>query len=125
KRDEGNLGSSARIPGVEIQVGGLGRAQRQGKLVLVRSHLAPACLDRLEHGRARWHVCRRGCQLRVHHGAGDHYPQYAALHLDSSYLRLADGPASGWGTSVILLPSFWSGGRLQQGAPVSAAWRAD
>jgi hypothetical protein len=74
---------------------------------------------------ARWHVRRRARELRVHHGAGEHHPQYAALHLDSSYLRLSHGPVSGWGTSLILLPSFWSGGRLRQGAPVAAAWRAD
>lgn len=74
---------------------------------------------------ARWHVRRRARELRVHHGAGAHHPQYAALHLDSSYLRLTPGPASGWGTSLLLLPSFWSGGRLRQGAPVTAAWRAD
>jgi hypothetical protein len=76
-------------------------------------------------GGADWHVRRRRGELRLHHGAGDHRPQYAALHLDSSYLRLTHGPASGWGTSLLLLPSFWSGGLLRQGAPITATWRTD
>jgi hypothetical protein len=44
--------------------------------------------------------------------------QYGALHLNDSYLRLVYGPTSGWGTSVILLPVFWSQGVLYQGLPV-------
>jgi hypothetical protein len=35
-------------------------------------------------------------------------PQYGALHLNDSYFRLNAGPSCGWGTSVILLPVFWS-----------------
>jgi hypothetical protein len=70
-------------------------------------------------------VRRRGRELRVHYGRDDRHPQYAALHLDSSYLRLNHGPGAGWGTSLVLLPSFWSRGRLRQGAPVAATWRAE
>ena len=32
------------------------------------------------------------------------------------------GPGSGWGTSVVLLPSFWEGDLLYQGAPINATW---
>jgi hypothetical protein len=35
------------------------------------------------------------------------------------------GPDSGWGTSLILLPAFWSGGVYYQGAPVSATHYVD
>jgi hypothetical protein len=34
--------------------------------------------------------------------------QYAALHPFSSYFRMVYGPSSGWGTSVVLLPIYWS-----------------
>jgi hypothetical protein len=51
-------------------------------------------------------------------------PQYGALDLTSGYFRLNYGPPSGWGTSIVLLPSFWSakscpGGGYCQGAPVA------
>jgi hypothetical protein len=32
------------------------------------------------------------------------------------------GPGSSWGTSVVLLPSFWEAGVYYQGAPVAATW---
>jgi hypothetical protein len=51
--------------------------------------------------------------------------QYGALHLNDSYLRLVYGPGSGWGTSVILLPVFWSHGQLYQGAPITSAPRVE
>jgi hypothetical protein len=61
--------------------------------------------------------------IRIFYGSGSHYPQYAALHLDSSYFRLNYGPGAGWGTSIILLPAFWKKGRYFQGAKISGTWR--
>ncbi len=71
-----------------------------------------------------WSVARNDTVLEVGYGKGSDLPQVAALHLASSYLRLNPGPSSGWGTSVVLLPSFWSGGTLHQGAPVEATWES-
>jgi hypothetical protein len=72
-----------------------------------------------------WAVVQRGNVLAIHYGSGTHMPQYAALHTDSSYFRLIYGPDSGWGTSVVLLPSFWSHGTYFQGAPITTSWRTD
>jgi hypothetical protein len=63
--------------------------------------------------------------LEIAYGCGTDVPQYAALHLESGYLRMNYGPESGWGTSVILPPSFWEGGVLYQGAALTASWRTD
>lgn len=35
------------------------------------------------------------------------------------------GQGSGWGTSVVILPSFWSGGTYYQGARTNASWRTE
>jgi hypothetical protein len=32
---------------------------------------------------------------------------------------------SGWGTSIIVPPAFWAGGRYYQGTSVTATWRTD
>jgi hypothetical protein len=52
-------------------------------------------------------------------------PQYAALHTESSYFRPIYGPDSGWGSSVVLLPCFWSRGTYFQGAPITTTWKTD
>lgn len=70
----------------------------------------------------RWSITQAGNILEISYGSGTDFPQYAALHLESSYFRMNYGPGSGWGTSVILLPSFWQGGTLYQGAPITATW---
>lgn len=72
-----------------------------------------------------WNVSRVGGQVRVAYGRGADYPQYAALHLRDSYLRLNYGPGAGWGTSVILLPVYWCGGVCFHGAPVDATWSVE
>lgn len=72
-----------------------------------------------------WSLRVRGTVLEIFYGAGGSTPQYAALHLDSSYFRMNYGPNSSWGTSVILMPTFWSGGRYYQGAPVSWSYRIE
>src|SRR5438477_10587397 len=55
-----------------------------------------------------WSVTQNGNILQIAYGSGTSFPQYGALDLTSSYMRLVYGPDSGWGTSFILLPSFWS-----------------
>lgn len=55
-----------------------------------------------------WWVEQRGDVLEIGYCiSSTSCPQYAALHLNSSYFRMVYGPKSGWGTSLILLPSFW------------------
>jgi hypothetical protein len=71
----------------------------------------------------RWLVRERGSLVEISYGRDRQFVQYAALHTESSYFRLVFGPDSGWGTSVVLLPSFWSGGQYYQGAPITADWK--
>ncbi len=71
---------------------------------------------------AAWQVVQVGTELRISYGTGAGSPQFAAVHLDSSYFRLVPSTAAGWGTSVVLMPPLWSGGRYFQGAPVTCAW---
>jgi hypothetical protein len=68
--------------------------------------------------RAAWTFSQQGTVLQVHHVSALGSPQVFALHLDSSYYRLNTGPGCGWGTSVVLWPSYWSGGNLYQGGTV-------
>jgi hypothetical protein len=68
-----------------------------------------------------WRVVQIGSSLRIHYGSRN--LQYAVLHTDSGYFRMNAGDRSGWGTSVVLLPSFWAGGTYHQGGPVLAAWK--
>jgi len=70
-----------------------------------------------------WSANRNHRLVEMSYGSGRDHPQYAALHTDSGYFRLVNGPSSGWGTSVVLLPCLWSRGRYYQGAPVDAQWR--
>lgn len=72
----------------------------------------------------RWQVARNKRILAVHYGQGRAFPQIAALHLKSGYFRLTCGPC-GWGTSVVLLPTFWTQGALFQGAPIEARWQIE
>src|SRR5687767_12262678 len=72
-----------------------------------------------------WVVDKLNDQVRIFHKAGANFPQYGVLHVKDSYFRLNYGPGSGWGTSVILLPVFWSGGERYQykGPGVSVSCR--
>jgi len=54
-----------------------------------------------------WNVHQNGNILEIAYGSGEDFPQYAALHTDSGYLRLIPTCDSGWGTSVVVTPSFW------------------
>lgn len=57
-------------------------------------------------------------ELRIAYGTQSHSPQYAVLHLNDSYLRLTNGPECGWGTSVVTMPVYWSGGKNHQGVKI-------
>jgi hypothetical protein len=75
-----------------------------------------------------WSVSRSGNIVQIGYGSSASSPQYGALDVNSGYLRLNYGPGSGWGTSIILLPAFWSvkscaPGGYCQGAPVVPAWQ--
>lgn len=64
-----------------------------------------------------WSVSQRGNILEIGYGSGMDFPQYAALHLDSSYFRMVCGPQCDWGTSAVLIPPFWE---LQE--PLRVVW---
>ncbi len=88
----------------------------------------PGSANRLDAATTRtpansWSVAQRGRIIEVGYGSDSDFPQYAALHTDSSFLRLNYGPSSAWGTSIILIPSFWVGGSYYQGAQIIVAWR--
>jgi hypothetical protein len=55
-----------------------------------------------------WGASYNGNILQIARGSAGNYPQYAALDCNSGYLRLVYGPQSTWGTSIIILPSFWA-----------------
>ncbi len=74
---------------------------------------------------SNWRVTQVGEELRIVYAGARDFPQYGVLHLDSSFFRLNYGPASGWGTSIILLPAFWTDGSYRQGAPVDATWHVE
>jgi hypothetical protein len=69
-----------------------------------------------------WALRTVGDVLEIAYGAGTDYPQYAALHLSSGYLRMHTSSSS-WGTSVVLPPTFWSGGQIHQGCAVTTSDR--
>jgi hypothetical protein len=73
----------------------------------------------------RWSASLTGSVIEVGDGSGTEFPQYAALHTESGYFRMNYGPGSGWGTSVVVLPSFWSGGTYHQGGQTSATWTTE
>lgn len=85
-------------------------------LVLVALLMASGCGGGVGNA---WLAVVNGNTVQISYGSGTDFPQYAALHLDSSYLRLIPTRNSGWGTSVILLPALWTGGSYYQGAPVT------
>jgi hypothetical protein len=68
-----------------------------------------------------WSARTRRRVLEAAHHTADGGHQCVALHLDSGYLRLVPDPSSSWGTSVVIVPSFWSRGRLHQGIRLRAS----
>src|ERR1035437_461821 len=79
-----------------------------------------ACLS-WSAGNTEWSARQKDNIVEIGYGSGTSFPQYAALHMNSSYLRLNHGLGSGWGTSAVLLPSFWTGGAYFQGAKIALA----
>ncbi len=77
------------------------------------------------HGRSTWVASRRGEILELAYGKGAYHPQYAALHLDSGYFRMIYGKGSEWGTSIVVVPSFWEKGVHYQAARVEASCRQE
>jgi hypothetical protein len=73
----------------------------------------------------RWSYRLRGTLLEIAYGCSGEFPQYAAFHTESGFLRLNYGPESGWGTSIIVVPSLWVGGTYYQGAAVVAVPRVE
>lgn len=71
-----------------------------------------------------WSVARRGRIVEVGYGSGCDFPQYAAVHADSSFLRLNYGQRSRWGTSIVLLPSG-PPVRTIKGAPITVDWQKE
>jgi exo-beta-1,3-glucanase (GH17 family) len=71
-----------------------------------------------------WNITQNGTIIEINYGSGTNFPQFAALHTESSYLRLV-APDTNWGTSIVLLPSFWENGTYYQGAPVKYEWHID
>jgi hypothetical protein len=72
-----------------------------------------------------WRVAQTGSLVEVSYGRGLSAPIYAALHTESGFLRLNYGPHSGWGTSIILLPSLWVAGSYHQGGQIRTDWRKE
>jgi hypothetical protein len=72
-----------------------------------------------------WTARQSGDVVEIAYGSGASYPQYAALHTNDGYFRMIYGPGSGWGTSLVLPPCFWSNGTLYQGARTTATWATE
>ena len=70
-----------------------------------------------------WSASQNGTILQVSYGRAG--LQYAALHTESGYIRMNAGAGSAWGTSAVIVPCIWTGGRYLQGAPISTTWRVD
>ncbi len=71
-----------------------------------------------------WSVTQKGNDVQIAYGQGEHFSQYASLDLNSSFFRIIP-PNHTWGTSIVLLPSFWEWGYKHQGAPVTYEYRLD
>jgi len=87
--------------------------------------LAVALLARLPADEPHWGVTQIGPRVEISHGQNGNFPQYAALDLNSGYFRLIPDTSSGWGTSVVLVPCFWSGGAYYQGTRVTCTSLSD
>ena len=72
-----------------------------------------------------WEIRQKGNIVEIYYQSDTGKAQYAALHVDSSYFRMVYSPKAGWGTSVILMPSFWTKSRYYQGARISYTWKIE
>ncbi len=62
-------------------------------------------------------------QLQMSYGTVSNAPQYAVLDTSVGYLRLVYGPSAGWGTSILTMPAYWTGGKYIQGIPQTVTWK--
>jgi hypothetical protein len=69
-----------------------------------------------------WAVDTTNSVWTIAFGSGQSFPQYGALDTASGYLRLIPNTQSNWGTSVVIFPSFWSGGVYYQGTTIVASY---
>jgi len=67
-----------------------------------------------------WSVDTGSAIWVIGYGSGNSFPQFAALDTTSGYLRLIPTTQSDFGTSTIIVPSFWAGGVYYQGAAITA-----
>jgi hypothetical protein len=54
-----------------------------------------------------WSVTPAGTVLEIGYGCGTDFPQHAAVHRDSCYVRVVPSADSSLATSVIACPSYW------------------
>ena len=66
----------------------------------------------------RWETTVNEDILQINYGFHIYFPQFAALHLNSGYLRMLYKEEGGWGTSISLIPSFWENGELHLGTDI-------
>jgi len=102
-------------------------------LSVVTAHLG--CPSPAVHSTWTWQ--QTGDVLEIAYGnSAEGWPQMAALHVNTSALRIIYGPDSGWGPTVYLAPSLWTlepaktGGKetteeYYLGAPVTIAVAED
>jgi hypothetical protein len=69
-----------------------------------------------------WDVTKQGNILAIAYGSGTSFPQYAAFDTNSGYVRMVYSQNAGWGTSAVLLPSYWSNNVYYQGGTTVANW---
>jgi hypothetical protein len=131
------IGAAAVIIAAIISVIGLRRSSRKqstDRTLPVHSTPAPATPSSsptVESLYGTWDVTQTNNILHIAYGTGLAVYEYAALHLNSSYFRMNYGPPSGWGTSLILLPAFWSKTACSssegycQGASVEVTWQIE
>ena len=68
---------------------------------------------------SRWSVSSSTSRMELAFGSGTDFPQYGVIDTSSGYARFVYGPSGGWGTSIILTPSFWtSDGVNHQGTSI-------
>lgn len=90
--------------------------------LLVASLLASlATMSPAQAAQYQWFWSVNGSLLQINYGTASNQPEYAVLDLNSGYMRFNYGPNSGWGTSIDVMPCYWSGGALVQGYPVTAS----
>jgi len=101
----------------------------QGKTILLSvMGVLALCLALTKAQAQQWYVSYSATDstlLQINYGTAGNAPQYGALDTTSSYFRLNYGPQSGWGASIVVMPSYWSGGVYYQGYPVSVTWQVN